>query len=128
MLHGDGDFYYDAYSIELVDNCMTRSVQKVAVLTSVYTASSGEAIAVVFKGRDNTRFFGQKTLGMITVTDWEVIDDATAMTISVSYYKDRNGGVYNQYVDVDVAMPFVEEPLSENDDCLTAAKNWLNDN
>ena len=85
---------------------------KIAVLTSLYTASSGEAIAVIFKGKEKTKFFGQKTLGMVTVTDWEIINDATAMTISVSYYKDRNEKIYDKYVDVDVDVPFTEQPLS----------------
>ena len=63
----ENDFYYDDYSIALKDDCEIGGHPKVAVLTSVYTASSGEAIAVMFKGRKNTKFFGQKTLGMITV-------------------------------------------------------------
>ena len=62
---------------------------------------------------------------MITVTDWHVIDNSTAMTISVSYYKDRNGNVYNEYVDVDVEIPFVETPLSDEDEAVEEAKVWL---
>ncbi|AVI52164.1 hypothetical protein C5O00_13775 [Pukyongia salina] len=121
----NGDFFYDEYSIELQDDCAPKNLPKIAVLTSVYTASSGEALAVIFKGRDKTKFFGQKTFGMITVTDWEVIDETTAMTISVSYYKDRNGNVYNEFVDVDKELPFVIEPLSENDESIRSAINWL---
>ncbi len=119
-------FYYDDYSIELKDDCNLQNDPNIAILTSVYTTSSGEAIAVIFKGREKTKFFGQKTLGMITVTDWEVINDAIAMTISVSYYKDRNGNVYDKYVDVDEETPFVEEPLGENDNCVRSAIDWIN--
>jgi carboxyl-terminal processing protease len=121
----NGDFYYDDYSVQLANNCKVKKNTKVAVLTSLYTASSGEAIAVIFKGRKNTRFFGEKTLGMITATDWAVIDPLTAMTISVSYYKDRNGKVYNQYVDVDEELPFVIEPLSASDTTVKRAVEWL---
>ena len=121
----NGDFYYDGYSIQLENDCVTSNNPKVAVLTSVYTASSGEAIAVVFKERENTKFFGEKTLGMITVTDWHVIDNSTAMTISVSYYKDRNGNVYDRYVDVDIEIPFVETPLTDEDEAVVEAKIWL---
>lgn len=121
----NGDFYYDDYSIELKDNCRLNDVKKVAVLTSSYTASSGEAISVILKGRENTKFFGQKTYGMITVTDWEVISDSTAMAISVSYYQDRNGKVYEKFVDVDEETPFEIEPLSATDQCLKKAKTWI---
>lgn len=121
----NGDFYYDGYSVQLKNDCQVKSLPAVAVLTSVYTASSGEAIAVIFKGRDKTRFFGEKTLGMITVTDWEVLNDATAMTISVSYYKDRKGKVYKNFVDVDEPITFVKKPLSEDDICVQKAISWL---
>ncbi len=122
----DNDFYYDDYSIALKEDCQVTANPKIAVLTSLYTASSGEALAVIFKGREDTKFFGQKTFGLITVTDWNMINDSTAMTISVSYYKDRNEVVYDKYVDVDIEMPFEEEPLSENDQCLHAALDWVN--
>ena len=121
----EGDFYYDDYSIRLKNDCKIRPFPKVAVLTSLYTTSSGEAIAVMFKGRKNTRFFGHKTLGMITVTDWKVLDESTTMTISVSYYMDRKGKVYTNYVDVDEITPFEEMPLSENDKATNQALLWL---
>ena len=120
-----GNFYYDDYSINLPSTCKVNRKPKVAVLTSIYTASSGEALAVIFKGREHTRFFGEKTMGMVTATDWEVIDPATAMTISVSYYQDRNGKVYDQYVDVDESLPFVTEPLSADDFAANRALAWL---
>ena len=65
---------------------------------------------------------------MITVTDWEMISDSTAMTISVSYYKDRNGDVYDEFVDIDKETPFTEEPLEKNDSCVHSAISWLNEN
>lgn len=119
-------FYYDDYSIELEDDCNLTNIPQIAVLTSLYTASSGEAIAVMFKGKEKTKFFGQHTVGLITVTDWEIINESTTMTISVSHYKDRNGKVYHNFVDVDEELPFALEPLSEDDTCAQAAINWIN--
>lgn len=124
----NGNFYYDDYSVQLESMCKVKKGAKVAILTSLYTASSGEAIAVIFKGRKKTRFFGEKTLGMITATDWEILDPSTAMTISVSYYKDRNGKVYDKYVDVDEEFPFVLEPLSPSDLTVKRAIEWLKSN
>ncbi len=121
----EGDFYYDDYSVRLKNDCKIKPLPKVAVLTSLYTTSSGEAISVIFKGRKNTRFFGEKTLGMITVTDWNVLDESTTMTISVSYYCDRNGKVYTNYVDVNEKIPFEKNPLSESDKAVHQALLWL---
>ena len=101
------------------------ATRRVAVLTSVHTASSGEALAVMFKGRANTRVFGGKTLGMITVTDWTVISDSTAMTISVGYYSDRTGRVYDQFVDVDEEVPFTPTESFASDAGVRRALVWL---
>jgi carboxyl-terminal processing protease len=120
-----GDFVNEGYSVRLRNGCSMPAGSKVAVLTSLYTASSGEALAVMFKGRPNTRFFGSKTLGMITVTDWSQIDDSTAMTISVGYYRDRVGRVYDQYVDVDEEVAFLPVAVPGADAGVKRALAWL---
>lgn len=121
----NGDFVNEGYSVRLRSGCRIPTRQRVAVLTSVHTASSGEALAVMFKGRPNTRFFGGKTLGMITVTDWSAIDDSTAATISVGYYRDRAGLVYDQYVDVDEPLTFAPTELLASDVGVQRALVWL---
>jgi len=122
----NGDFYYGDYSIQFENDCTVEKEANVAVLTSVYTASSGEVVAVVFKGRKNTKFFGEKTMGMTTATDWKVINDSTFMTISVSYYKDRLGHVYKDYVDVDEKVAFHKTADLATDEGVKKAKKWLN--
>jgi len=121
----NGDFYYDAQTIALENTCAIDTNPKIAVLTSMYTASSGEALAVILKKRPNTRFFGTKTNGKITATDWKQIDDLTAMSISVSYYKDRENTVYDRYVDVDETIAFDPKAARENDKGLLRAIKWL---
>jgi carboxyl-terminal processing protease len=120
-----GDFVNEGYSVRLPNGCTVPAGSKVAVLTSLYTASSGEALAVMFKGRPNTRFFGSKTLGMVTVTDWSQFDDSTAMTISVGYYRDRTGRVYDEFVDVDEAVEFVPDAALGADPGVQRALGWL---
>lgn len=120
-----GDFVNEGYSVHLPNGCTLPTGSKVAVLTSLYTASSGEALAVMFKGRTNTRFFGGKTLGMITVTDWTVINDSTAMTISVGYYRDRTGRVYDRFVDVDEDLAFTPTEALDTDAGVQRARAWL---
>jgi C-terminal processing protease CtpA/Prc len=124
----DGDFYYDDQTVGLENKCALKKNPKIAVLTSVYTASSGEALAVILKNRPKTRFFGGKTMGMITATDWKQIDSLTAMSISVSYYKDRENNLYDKYVDVDENVEFKPNSDLEKDNGINRAIEWLNAN
>jgi len=121
----DGDFYNNEESLRLANTCLEKKLPKVAVLTSLYTASSGEILAIIFKGRKNTKFFGEKTLGMTTGTDFKIIDDFTAMSISVNYFKDRSGIIYKDYVDVDEYVKFQLINDLDKDEGIKVAKNWL---
>jgi carboxyl-terminal processing protease len=58
----DEKFYYGNFSLAVPKMCLFSRLPKIAVLTSMYTTSSGEAIAVMFKGRDHTRFLVRKPL------------------------------------------------------------------
>ena len=122
----NGDFFYDEQTVALENKCPIAETQEIAVLTSVYTASSGEALAVILKERPKTRFFGNNTMGMITATDWKQIDSLTAMSISVSYYKDRKNNLYDQYVDVDENIEFEPKTVFEKDNGIKRAVKWLN--
>ena len=122
----DADFYYDDnLAADLPNDCSYKSAPKVAVLTSRYTTSSGEAIAVAFKGRPKTRFFGEKTSGFTTVTDYKPLNKDSAMSISVGYFTDRNGTIYKEYVDADEEVEFnFSEDLSK-DAAVSRAMKWL---
>jgi C-terminal processing protease CtpA/Prc len=122
----NGDFFYDEQTIALPNKCLIESTPKIAVLTSVYTASSGEALAVILKNRQKTRFFGNKTIGLITATDYKQIDSLTIMSISVSYYKDRENNVYDKYVDVDEEIAFEPKTEFEKDKGIIRAMEWIN--
>ncbi|MBT8313626.1 MAG: hypothetical protein KJP26_04125 [Maribacter sp.] len=124
----EGDFFYDEQNVAIENKCPIPEIQKVAVLTSVYTASSGEALAVILKNRPKTRFFGNKTMGMVTATDYNQIDSLTAMMISVSYYKDRESNLYNKFVDVDEIVEFEPKAETSKDKGISRAIEWLNEN
>lgn len=119
------DFYMEDYSLQLKNECGVKTNPKLAVLISSYTASSGEALAVILKGRKNTKFFGNKTFGFVTGTNYENLNDSIAVNISVNYYRDRNGKIYDKYVDVDKNEEFVEVPLSEEDNAINSAIKWI---
>ncbi len=123
----NGHFYYDEQTVALENKCSTSETPKIAVLTSIYTASSGEALAVILKNRPKTRFFGNKTLGKVTSTNWAPIDDKTVVSISVSYYKDRDGNLYDKFVDVDEEIPFNPKGEMNTDEAIKRAVEWLNE-
>jgi len=124
----NGNFFYDEQNVAIEKKCKTSKIQKIAVLTSIYTASSGEALAVILKNRPKTKFFGTKTMGMVTATDYKQIDSLTTMMISVSYYKDRKSNVYNKFVDVDEIVEFEPKTAINNDKGIHKAIKWLHEN
>lgn len=75
---------------ELMDNA------KVAVITSLFTASSGEVTALAFKGRPNTIFIGEKSYGATNTNTSYPLPFDTTMAITIGYDTDRNGNYFEQ--------------------------------
>lgn len=121
----NGDFYMNDYSINVKNECELLNPPRIAVLVSSYTASSGEALAICFKGKEQTKFFGNKTFGQVTGNRYQMINDSIAVNLAVNYYQDRNENIYKEYVDIDEYVEFTEEPLSENDLAIKKAANWI---
>ncbi len=120
------NFYYGGYqSISLPDLPKFNKNPKIAVLTSRWTASSGEIVATTLKGRPNTKFFGEATGGYTTNNGWDIINDEVILVISTGIFCDRNGIAYEKNIPVDVEIPFVVVSETEKDACVSAAKNWL---
>ncbi|MFE3969703.1 S41 family peptidase [Stenotrophomonas sp. YIM B13575] len=63
----------------------------VAVLTGPRTASSGEATVLAFRGRAQTRSFGQPTAGVSTANVVRRLVDGSALVLTTSVMRDRNG-------------------------------------
>ncbi len=122
----NGNFYdterlvYEAK--ERILNCTTDPI---VVLTSKYTASSGEVLAVAFKGRPNTVFIGEQTSGYTSGNGYQVITDELALIISQNYIADRTLKKYTQRVDVDIDIPFIEHSNPSEDKQLLRAMDWL---
>jgi carboxyl-terminal processing protease len=94
----------------------------VAVLIGPHTASSGEAVAISFKGRPSTRFFGQPSNGRTTANRIFPLPDGSGLVLTCSMDLDRDGHSYEEQV-----KPDVEIPLSTQgeDATLAAATAWL---
>lgn len=103
-----------------------RAWPSVAVLTSQTTASSGEFIALAFRGRPHTRSFGEPTYGLPTSNHSQVLRDGALLALTTSLGVDRIGQVFdrpipaNHYVKVDwTCLGTSEDPV------LQAALEWL---
>lgn len=120
------NFYYGNYlAVKLPKSSSVKSNSKVVVLLSRFTVSSGEVIAVAFKGRKNTFFIGETTGGYTTVNNMEAINSALTMSISVAYYADRNNTVYKENIKPDVNLIFeIEEDVTKDKGILKAIE-WL---
>lgn len=90
---------------------------KVAVLIDNGTASSGEALAISFKGRPSTRFFGASTCGLSTANSGFTLSDGAQLWLTVSVMADRNQNRFGKAVDPD------ERLMGE--EALNAAYNWI---
>lgn len=76
---------------------------KIAVLIDNRTASSGEAMAVVFKGLPNVRFFGEKTYGVSTGCNSFTLSDGSRINLATSVFADRNKTKYGESILPDLA-------------------------
>ena len=99
---------------------------KVVVLLSRYTISSGELLAVAFKGRPNTRFIGESSAGYTTGNGFSQVTDDLFIVISQAVYVDRDGNIYNTKVGVDEEIEFQHQLELDGDKQVERAKEWLN--
>jgi len=94
----------------------------VAVLTGPSTSSSGEAIAVAFRGRPAARSFGQPTQGLSTANREFILSDGAWLLLTVSRFADRTGQVYGSMIAPDEIVP---QQAGQDDATLQAGVDWL---
>ena len=73
----------------------------VAVLIGPTTASSGEAIAIAFRGRSLTRLFGATTRGLTTSNRVFPLSDGALLNLTTAAFADRTGAPYQNGVTPD---------------------------
>lgn len=91
--------------------------EKVAVITSGFTASSGEITAIAFKGRPNTIFIGENTYGATTGNVQWPLPFNIILALTTTYYSDRNGNYYDRIT------PDIAVSKQDNFDDLLLDKN-----
>jgi len=97
---------------------LSGAAPRVAVLTDNFVASSGEAVAVAFRGRPNTRSFGGTTCGLSTANSGFRLSDGATLQLTVSLMADRIGTRYG--------IPLVPDEIVEGDGAVVQrAIAWL---
>lgn len=98
----------------------------VAILTSAFTASSGEFVLLSFRGRPHTRTFGQPTAGLPTANQGKVLPDGALISLTTALGADRTGTTYDSAIapDEPIALDWtlIESP---DDPVVAAAAAWL---
>ncbi len=122
-----GQFYnYDRLACAMNELPKIAASEKIAVLLSRYTISSGEMLAISFKGREQTTFIGEPTAGYTTGTGFDIVNEELALVIAQDVFIDRNKKKYHGKVGVDTYMEFQHLVAIEEDKQIDKAMVWLN--
>ena len=97
----------------------------VAVLTDSLTASSGEAIAIAFRGRAGARSFGGSTYGVPTANEGYYMPDGALLIVAVAWMADRDGHLYESEVAPDSLVAGEKTGVRSTDAALASALGWL---
>lgn len=115
----DGRIYSGSALLDSLPHTYTlrKKAPYIAVLTDTSTASSGEAVAVAFKGRAKTRSFGLPTYGVSTGNQSHTLSDGSRINLTELVFADRNKILYGKSIHPDrVCTP---------EDALMEAIHWL---
>jgi C-terminal processing protease CtpA/Prc len=98
----------------------------VAVLVGSRTNSAGEATAIAFRGRAQTRLFGQPTAGRTTANSAFTLPDGSGLALATSVMADRTGRVYGGRVEPDESVA-AQDPRTnpQLDAAVATASAWL---
>jgi carboxyl-terminal processing protease len=98
---------------------------KVVVLTSRFTAGAGEILAIMLKGRKNSKFYGERTAGELNGTNYIKISESLVMSISETKYLDRLGNSYKDQIKPDSYVTFDPTASLNKDQAVNEAIQWL---
>jgi hypothetical protein len=99
---------------------------RVAVLIDGTTGFGGEGVAIAFRGRANSRFFGEHTAGFSSITETTLLADGASLTLVTGVQADRTGKLYFDGLDPDELVPAATKLLPDDrDEVLQQALWWL---
>lgn len=98
----------------------------VAVLIDDAVASSGEGVAVAFRGRSATRYFGQATFGVASSNTGVTLSDGVNLVVTTGMMVDRDGRVWPDGLSPDEVVEHGPgDPSNPEDAVVEAATAWL---
>ncbi len=98
----------------------------VVVLIGALTISSGEAVAVAFRGRSQTTIFGESPeSGYSTANGWFPLNDNVTINLSTEFIADRNGVVVRRALAPDRVVSGWNFDHVNRDPAVVAALGWL---
>ena len=98
----------------------------IAVLTSRLTVSSGELLAVAFRGPATTRTFGEATSGLSTSNMNYPLVDGAMLVVTTSRAADRTGRVYDGPIQPEQPVEIDWTRIGTDDDpVIRVASSWL---
>jgi len=125
----NGSSYSDGHMICSIlgeTSQISISDSKVAILIDSTTASSGEAIAVSFKGRANTKYYGKPTRGLSTGNQSFKLSNNAMLILTTTIFADRNKIKYGQSIEPDVLLSNPDKiDKKENDKVILTAMEWI---
>jgi C-terminal processing protease CtpA/Prc len=105
---------------------LKRRDPAVAVLTSRLTSSSGEMLAIAFRGPPTARSFGEATGGQPTTNSTFPLVDGAVIVLTTGRVSDRTGRSYEGPVEPDEAVAIDWTRFGAADDpVVAAAARWL---
>lgn len=102
---------------------LKNQAQKIAVLIGPNTASSGEATAISFIGKKNTKTFGQPSAGYTTGNQGYNLSDGKTLYLAASYEMDRTGKEYTAKIEPDVLITPSTDKSTDAE--IQKASEWI---
>jgi C-terminal processing protease CtpA/Prc len=98
----------------------------VVILTDEFTASSGEAVVIAFKGRAKTTFIGMPSRGVPTANSPFKLSDGAILNLTVALDADRTGKTYDSKIPPETEVKTMWAFYRTDDDpVIKAAVRWL---
>jgi C-terminal processing protease CtpA/Prc len=121
-----GIFKAGTDSVAIINNLCDFKTLPVVILISQLTASSGEAVAIAFKGREKTIFIGEPTSGYMTSLNRYHLSNRATLDVAEAHMCDRNGDCYTKTVTPDITLIDGDRfKKLENDVKVHQALSWL---
>lgn len=125
-IHDSGNVYSGSQrAAGVVTPYSLEGTPPVAVMTGFSTVKSGEAIAVAFRGRPETRHFGAATRGMANSARRFDLSDGARLYITDAVFADRTGGLYGREFLPDEVISGPDTGNLATDPALARAAEWL---